>query len=338
MTNIKSFLLFFVLLASTLSGCRRSVPLPSPSDSASRFVQDFYDWYTPIALKGEDTTSEIALKARPINFSPELTQSLHADSLAQAKAADEVDGLDFDPFLYSQDPDEDYRVTKVAAQGKEYLVEVRPVFEGKVDPATAVTAEVAGTEGHWYFVNFRYPGGRDLLGTLRRLHERSTHEALGDESSPTLQALRKGQSAPFSVKTGKGTLSVNRQDEPSPSSFLLRWNGKSLLSEDNDSEIDVAEIGRSADMPFLVLAFNSAGNGCPAFYRIVDLSVKSGLYLSPQIGNCSDVPTLDVQGRSVRLGFPALGYAKASQWTYTFYPNGQPGKLTHTGDDASKPR
>jgi hypothetical protein len=78
---------------------------PTP-ESVRGFVQGFYDWYVPKALDHKIFRAwDLALKTKSSVFSPELAQALREDSAAQDKAEKgELVGLDFDPFLNSQDP------------------------------------------------------------------------------------------------------------------------------------------------------------------------------------------------------------------------------------------
>lgn len=142
----------------------------SESGSVSKFVQGFYSWYAPKAAQlNVALPANMTLHQKASWFGPELRRKLRADYQAQISAKQEVDALDFDPFLGSQDPDPYYRVVRVTPKGQRYLVEVHRVMNGKVEKQRTVTAEIAGKEGHWYFVNFRYPGGYNLLSILAAL-------------------------------------------------------------------------------------------------------------------------------------------------------------------------
>jgi hypothetical protein len=100
------FSLFFMLPCSAVP--QQKINSSDVRKSLQRFVQDFYDWYVPKAF-GDHTGPawDFALKYRKQAFSSELFRALQEDSDAQAKATDLV-GLDFDPFLNSQDPCEQY--------------------------------------------------------------------------------------------------------------------------------------------------------------------------------------------------------------------------------------
>ena len=149
----------------------------SPHDrqeSCRNFVQGFYDWYVPKALgENEGPAWAFALKNKRSVFSPELYRLLREDSAAQAKAG-EIVGLDFDPFLNSQDPEERYVVGNVTPKGDRYLVELRGISSGKKSEKPAVVAELTQNDGRWLFVNFhygetKYPEDENLVSVLKNL-------------------------------------------------------------------------------------------------------------------------------------------------------------------------
>lgn len=139
--------------------------------SVRSFVQEFYAWYVPIALRDNPVpASDIALKQKPSAFSQELFSALKEDSEAQAKAKGYIVGIDFDPFLACQDPCEKYEAGGVAKKGKVYRVDIYGICSGQNHKRLFVVAELARSHGSWVFVNFRYPDVHDnLLSILRRL-------------------------------------------------------------------------------------------------------------------------------------------------------------------------
>jgi len=145
--------------------------------SAGEFVQQFYDWYVPKALKhNAGPASDLALKYKGRVFSPKLSLALKEDSDAQAKVKGWIVGLDFDPFLNSQDSGERYEVGKATRKGGSYWVDVYGVWSGKKSEKADVVAEVVRKNGRWFFVNFHYPNAAnprsgDLLSVLALLQE-----------------------------------------------------------------------------------------------------------------------------------------------------------------------
>jgi len=142
-------------------------------ESLHGFVQNFYDWYVPNALSDSaDSAWNLALKVKGSVFSHQLARALREDSAAQAEAEGEIVGLDFDPFLNSQDPGEHYKVGRITQKDDSYWVDIHSVSSsGRVYEKPSVVAEVVRKNGQWHFVNFHYSSGNDLLGVLKELKE-----------------------------------------------------------------------------------------------------------------------------------------------------------------------
>jgi hypothetical protein len=136
------------------------------------FVQDFYHWYVPVALKDNKVpASDIALKERPAAFSAELLKALKEDSEAAANSPGEIVGIDWDPFLDSQDPDDHYEVGRIVKKGETYRADIHSVEAGKKSAKPSVVAEVGKENGHWVFVDFYSNEGSGLLAALKSLKE-----------------------------------------------------------------------------------------------------------------------------------------------------------------------
>ena len=140
--------------------------------SVHRFVQGFYDWYLPRVLKGGGDPEMEVIKTKGTMFSPELRKALLEDRLAQSKDPSEVVGLDFDPFLNSQDIAKSYTVGKIEHKGQAWLVNVYSSYSTK-EPA--VIAQVVKAKQGWRFTNFLYGKADNLLGVLRKLKQDRGH-------------------------------------------------------------------------------------------------------------------------------------------------------------------
>lgn len=142
--------------------------------SCRRFVQEFYDWYVPITQKETGgPASDTALQVKRDAFSPQLFRALKTDSEAQARAKGEIVGLDFDPFVNSQDPADHYEARRLVVKANRCSVEVwraSPSDTAEKSTKPAVVAKLAMSKRHWVFVNFQYPE-TDLLTLLRRQDE-----------------------------------------------------------------------------------------------------------------------------------------------------------------------
>lgn len=150
----------------------------SPESSCREFVQAFYDWYVPLLVHEHgDSAYEEVLKQKKNLFSADLHAKLVEDFEAQAKTPGEIVGLDFDPFLNSQDPSEKFIVRKVVLKDSSCFVTLRGLQSGKW--MERVTPQLAMRGGNWQFVDFHY-GESDtakdssllaILSNLKKLRE-----------------------------------------------------------------------------------------------------------------------------------------------------------------------
>ena len=138
--------------------------------SVRDFVQAFYGWYVPASrdARGMHPT-DMAIKARGAAFSAPLMAAFKKDLAEKRKAEGEVAGLEFDPFLNSQDPYDRYEVGAVRRKNEHYWVEVFGVQAGKRSAKPDVTPELVYKNGNWIFVNFQYSGTSNLAAILRQL-------------------------------------------------------------------------------------------------------------------------------------------------------------------------
>jgi hypothetical protein len=147
--------LYLVLLAVAAQG--------QAAKSALDTVRNFYSWYFP------GHSFEEALEARRADFDKALYAALRADLTAASKSPDEIVGLDFDPFLNTQDPCQRYEVGPAKVTGTSARVEIHGVCEGKKAAKVDVIVALRQENGRWVFTNFLYPGADDLVKVLRVL-------------------------------------------------------------------------------------------------------------------------------------------------------------------------
>lgn len=170
-------LLSLVLLAAATSSLAQTSHPSEPAKTCRQVAQGFYDWYVPMALKEKEmSSSDVAMRDKASLFSPELVRALSEDSQAQRKTEDEIVGLDFDPFLNTQDLSEHYVLRNVTAKGDKCMAEVHSVESGRTSPKPDVVAELALKDGKWVFVNFHYgksqwSADENLVDILRKLRE-----------------------------------------------------------------------------------------------------------------------------------------------------------------------
>lgn len=174
----------FPLLATiccTAIQIKRAQPVATTniqSESARHYVSEFYAWYTPIAYN--DSTSppwSAILTQSKFRFAPQLTKLLSRDISAK-RHCKELVGLDFDPFLNTQDPEPSYVVGNVGQTGKLFRAEIY-AGEFKMRSQPSVIAVLKREDGSWIFVDFDYPnihtslasflGGSDLTCSSRSI-------------------------------------------------------------------------------------------------------------------------------------------------------------------------
>lgn len=171
---IRTLLLMAALTLSTSMGVNAQAK--TSHQPCLHFVQSFYSWYGPLAAKERRGPPSwiIGIRQRSSEFSPSLIKMLDDDWSATRKAKELV-GLDYDPFVNSQDPSPPYKTGKVTQTDKTCSVEILgtpPAMANRAD----VIAELEYVNGSWSFVNFHYPDGGDLISQLKLLRaDREKH-------------------------------------------------------------------------------------------------------------------------------------------------------------------
>jgi len=161
-------------LASAVSSCAdhaRSAPdtaAPDPNQLRA-IVQEFYDWYTPIAHEQRGRPAYLAaIGGRTSQFSQELLTSLGAEFQDRARDPLHV-GLTVDPFLQDAEPRCRYEVRKVQPMGDVYLAEIARMCAEQREGT--VLAQLMRFRDHWQFSDFGdAKSGVSLRATLRCLH------------------------------------------------------------------------------------------------------------------------------------------------------------------------
>jgi hypothetical protein len=157
--------------ANEPAGSAHTAAETDAGQSARAFVQDFYAYYVPLlSAEREGPPWDTVVREREAAFAPELLSALVQDHAASAASSDEVVGLDFDPFVASQDPCERYEAGPASVVGDTARVEVFGVCDGTRDSAPAAVAEMVRVNGAWRFTNFGYPREHsDLMAVLTQL-------------------------------------------------------------------------------------------------------------------------------------------------------------------------
>ncbi len=152
------------------------------ADSATRAVQRFYDWYVPTTAKpkGRDAVMLAATRG-PLKFDPELVRWLRSNSVARARNKDEVDGLDGDPYLNSQDPCERYVATAAKSEGASILVGGVGKGGCPTHTTSGITVKVGRSGTRWIVLEFLGPerNNEGLIPLLKQLHPNSKQLVIG---------------------------------------------------------------------------------------------------------------------------------------------------------------
>jgi len=158
-----------------------------PPKSPREFAQDFYTWYAKRVSDGTSWMDMLKLAHR--DLSADLAKLLEADAKAQSHC-NELIGIDFDPFLLSQDPAKKYEVGAIEQTGDRYLARVYRIEGGVRSGIPDVIAEIARkSDGRWYFVNFYGPEMKvNLLSILKSPRPKCTVPKQGNSSGAKSKA------------------------------------------------------------------------------------------------------------------------------------------------------
>jgi hypothetical protein len=160
----------------TASATAQDPSKPPETGSCIRFATEFFRWYVPLTQKmaGDGPPFRLAIEQRPTAFAPELLRALRIDAQAQAKAKGEIVGIDFDPFVGSQDPADHYSIRNAVEKDKLCTLEVwrDSTHDNAETPQHADAIAELGFAAGWRFTNFKYPDvNADLLRTLALLRK-----------------------------------------------------------------------------------------------------------------------------------------------------------------------
>lgn len=177
-------LLLCTLLLTALDVRAQNDLSANEEQSCRSFAQGFYNWYIRFPHRPAPESQGFGAWAATLEykgqnpFSPEIARAL-IESDAESKA-DGDPALDFDPVLYNPCTSAHYVVRRVTRNRDHYWADV---YDVSSEPGCRtgrrelpdVVAEMILKNGHWQFVNFRYPDPdpahatwvHDLLGLLK---------------------------------------------------------------------------------------------------------------------------------------------------------------------------
>lgn len=165
-----------VILGAFLSLPLRAQTPATRSEASRRSVQAFYDWYVPRAAHpGKRDMIMVAATGGPLHFDAELVRWLRVDSTARARNTAEVDGLDGDLYLNSQDPCDKYTARPGRLEGAKVLVDVHGSGGCEARTTPDVVVELMLNSAGWTVKEFRDPhrNNEGLIPLLKRLHPKA---------------------------------------------------------------------------------------------------------------------------------------------------------------------
>jgi hypothetical protein len=167
--TIALFWLWIVLMPNVARARPDNDPAITPPQI---FVQQFYDWYAPRAVQDNRIPAWVsALKSKAALFDARLAAALRAGAEAQARTSGDIAGIDFDPFLGSQDPEEKYAAGQPACKGRICRVAVYGAPAGKRRGESSAIVELRQKPDGWLIANLHYPKNGNLLAILQLLEK-----------------------------------------------------------------------------------------------------------------------------------------------------------------------
>jgi hypothetical protein len=165
-------IIFSLLLISSLVHANE-YKYKKSTQTCQKFAQDFYSWYLPFLVKhGYGVTLKTIIKKKQDLFDGPLLQMLLEDHEAQSKFMGDLVGIDWDPFLNTQDPAQKYTVQNTSVLHDNCDAET---WSGRTlatkDPKPDVIAKLKWVDGGWKFVNFDDPTKKSSIDLISALEE-----------------------------------------------------------------------------------------------------------------------------------------------------------------------
>ena len=158
---VRSFLIWIIATAALANAS--AVHAQPDMRAARKFVVQFYNWYPYLASEDGPTPAwRCAVRKRANIFSDRLNYLLDRDFSEQDKC-DDLIGLDFDPFLNTQDPAPHYEVGRIKfTRNGTYFADVYGIQAGIRRSKPDVDAVFRKKNAQWQFIDFFYQNGGKL--------------------------------------------------------------------------------------------------------------------------------------------------------------------------------
>lgn len=156
------------------------------------------------------------------------------------------------------------------------------------------------------------PYGRTVLSTP------TLGQALGLAPQPGIQA-RPGYATPVAtagvVQEQRVVAGHTVQVAKVGFSHQIVVDGRVLATDTEDDRVLIQGVHQGGGRVYVLVAEQSGGTACPSMYQAIDLSGALPA-ISPQIGNCSDIPRVSVVDGALRVS--VLAFRAAPARTFVF--------------------
>ena len=92
-------------------------------------------------------------------------------------------------------------------------------------------------------------------------------------------------------------------------------DGRVLATDEQDDRVVIQGVHEGGGRTYVLVEEQSGGNACPSLFQAVDLSGATPV-ISPQFGNCSDLPRVSVANGALRVSVPAFRAAPAATFVF----------------------
>ncbi len=92
-------------------------------------------------------------------------------------------------------------------------------------------------------------------------------------------------------------------------------DGRVIATDLDDDRVLIQGTYQGGGKTYVVVAEQSGGTACPSMYQALDLTDGTSV-ISPQFGNCSDVPRVSITNGELRVSVPAFRAAPAAMFVF----------------------
>ena len=96
---------------------------------------------------------------------------------------------------------------------------------------------------------------------------------------------------------------------------VIAVDGRVLANDTEDDRVVIQGVYQGGGRAYMLISEQSGGTACPSMYQVLDLSGSIPI-VSPQFGNCSDLPRTSVVDRALSVSVPAFRAAPAKVFMF----------------------